>query len=195
MRNIPGETAGVKKPAVFRVWRRGTDELPEKELCMANSGASMAQKKWIQVLHVAKRECGLDNEAYRALLFGAAGVESAGEIKTWKQYDAALQAFWNLGFRVQSKTSRESGIKETDRETKRNPEWITARQEYYIRGLWDLASRKKDEASLRGMVKRIGGVEDIRFLTRGKGQKVILALRDITGKAGYNPDEPPGKDD
>jgi hypothetical protein len=147
-----------------------------------------AQKKWIQVLHVAKRECKLDDTAYRALLFGAAGVESAGDIKTWKQYDAALTAFWNLGFRVKSKTSRASGLKETDTETKRNPEWITSRQEYYIRGLWDLASRKKDEASLRVMIKRIGGVEDIRFLKRVDAQKVILALRDITKKAGYNPD-------
>ena len=30
-----------------------------------------AQKKWIQILHVAKRECGLDDDAYRAVLAGA----------------------------------------------------------------------------------------------------------------------------
>ena len=106
----------------------------------------------------------------------------------WKQYNAALTAFKNLGFQVKSKTSRGSGLKETDTAAKRNPEWITARQEYYIRGLWDLASRKKDEASLRGMIKRIGGVDDIRFIKRVDAQKVILALRDITKKAGYDPD-------
>jgi hypothetical protein len=44
------------------------------------------------------------------------------------------------------------------------------------------------------MIKRIGGVEGIRFLMRVDAQNVILALRDITGKAGYRPDEPPGKD-
>jgi phage gp16-like protein len=147
-----------------------------------------AQKKWMQVLHVAKRECNLDDAAYRALLFGAAGVESASGITTWKQYNNALVAFKNLGFRVQSKTSRSSGLKETDVTTKRNPAWITAKQEYYIRGLWDLASRKKDEASLRAMIKRIGGVDDIRFMGRVDAQKVILAFRDITGKAGYHPD-------
>ena len=168
---------------------------PEKELRMANSGASIAQKKWIQILHVAKRDCGLDDEAYRAVLFRAAGVESARDIKTWKQYENALQAFYNIGFRMNSKTSIASGLKETDTATKRNPAWITVRQEYYIRGLWDLASRKKDEASLRAIIKRIGGVEDLRFLMRVDAQKVILALRDITGRAGYNPDEPPGKED
>ena len=143
--------------------------------------ASPAQRKWIQVLHVARRECGLDDTAYRALLAGACGVESASEIKEWKQYNAALSAFKNLGFRVKSKTSRASGLKETDAETKRNPQWITG-------GLWDLASRKKDAASLRAMIKRIGGVEDISFLKREDATKVIIALRDITKKAGYNPD-------
>jgi hypothetical protein len=149
-----------------------------------------AQKKWIQVLHVAKRECGLDNEAYRALLYGAAGAESASGIKTWEQYSAALSAFKALGFRVQSKTSRASGLKETDAETPRNPDWITARQEYYIRGLWDLASRQKDLESLRKMTCRIGGVSHISFLKKTDAQKVILALRDITEKAGHDPDVP-----
>lgn len=161
---------------------------------MAGSGASAAQKKWIRILHVAKSECGLDDAAYRALLAGACGVESAGAITTWKQYTAALEAFKNLGFRVKSKTGRAGGLKETDTETKRDPAWITVRQEYYIRGLWDLASRAKDEASLRRMVKRIGGVDNIQWLTRENARKVILALRDIAWKAGYNPDRPPDRE-
>jgi hypothetical protein len=150
---------------------------------------STAQKKWIRILHVAKRECGLDDEAYRAVLAGACGVESAGCIKTWEQYNACLTAFKVLGFRIKSKTSRVSGLKETDTEAKRNPAWITARQEYYIRGLWDLASRKKSLESLQKMIYRIGGVNDIRFLKKTDAQKVILALRDITEKAGFAPDK------
>jgi hypothetical protein len=150
---------------------------------------TIAQKKWIQIIHVAKRECNLDDEAYRAVLEGAAGVKQASDIKTWKQYEQILAAFKKLGFHIHSKKG-EPRLKETDTETKRNPAWITARQEYYIRGLWDLASRKKDLASLHKMIYRIGGVNDIRFLKRTDAQKVILALRDISEKAGYNPDEP-----
>jgi hypothetical protein len=155
-----------------------------------NVRPSAAQKKWIQILHVAKRECQLDDEAYRAVLSGACGMESASDIKTWKEYNAVLTAFKNLGFHVQSKTSKKSGLKNPDTEIKRNPGWITARQEYYIRGLWDLASRKKDEPSVRAIIKRIAKVDDIRFMRRGDATKVILALRDITEKAGFNPDEP-----
>jgi hypothetical protein len=156
--------------------------------------STVAQKKWIKILHVAKRECGLDDEMYRVVLYGAAGVESAGEIKTWEQYNDALSAFKKLGFRIKSKVNRETALSETDRETKRNPEWITERQEYYIRGLWELASRKKDEASLRALIKRVGGVDDIRFLRLADAQKAILALRAIAEKAGYAPDKPRAED-
>jgi hypothetical protein len=152
-----------------------------------------AQKKWIQILHVARRECGLDEEAYRAVLSGSAGVESAGDLTTWKQYGDALAAFKTLGFRVKSKAGGSGGLKETGPQAGRDPGRITSRQEYYIRGLWDLASRKRDERSLRAMIKRIGGVDDIRFLDKKDAQKVLLALRDITKKAGYNPDGPSEK--
>jgi hypothetical protein len=146
----------------------------------------------MKILHVAKRECSLDDEAYRALLLGAVGVESAASIRTWRQYNNALSAFKALGFRLKAKG--DPALKETDAEAKRDPAWITARQEYYIRGLWDLASRKKDIRSLRTMTRRIGGVDDIRFLGREEARKVILALRDIAEKAGLDPDGPDGKE-
>jgi phage gp16-like protein len=153
-----------------------------------------AQRKWIQILHIARKQCGLDEEAYRALLSGAAGVGSSGDITTWKQYNDCLTAFKKLGFKVQSKTSRKSNLKETEPQQGRSEYMISSRQEYYIRGLWDLASRVKNEVSLRGMIKRIGGVDNIQWLTKENAGKVILALRDITRKAGYNPDRPPGKE-
>jgi hypothetical protein len=66
---------------------------------------------------------------------------------------------------------------------------ISQRQEYYIKGLWALASRAKDEKSLRKIIKRIAKVDDIRFLPRKAASAVILALRDICWKAGINPDK------
>jgi phage gp16-like protein len=156
--------------------------------------ATVAQKKWIQVLHIARKQCGLDDEAYRAVLLGAAGVDSSSGITTWKQYHDCLEAFKKLGFKVQSRTSGKSKMKETEPQEGRAEHMISSRQEYYIRGLWDLASRVKDETSLRGMIKRTGGVDNIQWLTRENARKVILALRDIARKAGYNPDHPPGRE-
>ena len=149
------------------------------------------QRKWIQILHVAKKELSLDDAAYRAVLYGAAGVNSARDIKTWQQYNDVLKAFANLGFKVTAGKAAQSGLKKTAPQNGRNGDWISARQEYYIRGLWDLASRAKDESSLQAMLERIAGVTQIEWISKAHATKVILALRDIAKKAGFNPDRPP----
>ena len=138
-------------------------------------------KQWIKLIHTAKNKTGQTDEEYRCLLAGAAGVQSAKDICTWQQYRAVMAAYRTLGFSVHKKIS-------VAPQKERNPDWITAKQEYYIRGLWQLASRVKDEVSLHRMLKRIAGIDDLRFTPKNQATKLILALRDITAKAGYNPD-------
>jgi hypothetical protein len=136
----------------------------------------------LAIIHVAKKQLGLDEEAYRAILSGA-GVSSARDITTSAQFNTVMDAFARLGFK-----SPGAGVKYQKTAAGTNPAFISERQEYYIRGLWALASRARDEKSLRRMVKRIGKTDDVRFLSRRAAQAVILALRDICWKAGYNPD-------
>lgn len=143
-----------------------------------------AQAKWIKTIHVAKRTLQIPDEQYRAILFGAANVNHANEITTWDQYNAVLTVFKKHGFAV-----RKSVKKQLPNEP-RDPNMITIRQEYYIKGLWDLASRKKDEKSLRAIIQRIAKVDDISFLKKEYATSVILALRDITSKAGFDPNNP-----
>ena len=137
----------------------------------------------LAVIHVAKKQLGLDEDAYRAILSGA-GVSSAKEITTDYQFNSVMLAFTRLGFRYRGR----NGVKYKRSAPGTDSAFISKRQEYYIRGLWDLASRAKDEKSLRRMVKRIGKTDDMRFLPRRSAQAVILALRDICWKAGFNPD-------
>lgn len=146
----------------------------------------VAQKKWIQTLHVAKSALHLDDDSYRAILRDAAAVESSTDLKTWQQYDAVLAAFKKLGF-----TPSASPLKRQQNQAERNPDWISAKQEYYIKGLWFLASRKRDEKSLRHMCKRITGSDDISFCRKCDATKLILALRKIAADAGYDPDNKP----
>jgi len=133
------------------------------------------------IIHVAKKQLGLDDDAYRAILSGA-GLTSSKDIKTDAQFNAVMSAFEQLGFRSTSwigkRLNTVSGA----------PGMITKPQEYYIKGLWVLASRYKDEKSLRRIIKRIGKVDDISFLPKRSASAVILALRDICWKAGFNPD-------
>ena len=137
---------------------------------------------WVKIIHVAKRQTGLSDEQYRSLLSGAAGVESASLIKSWGQYRAVMAAFKKLGFKSSSKDFQKSS------EEDRQPQWISKRQEYYIRGLWRLASRAQSEESLRALTKRITGTDDVTWCSKKSASKLILALRDIAQKAWFNPD-------
>jgi phage gp16-like protein len=141
----------------------------------------------LALIHLAKKECGLDDEAYRAVLAGSAQVSSSAEIDTDEQFDAVMTAFTNLGFT--RKPAKQKRMPVRDQEIP-GVNRATKRQLYYIKGLWELASRSKDEKSLKALVKRIGKVDDLRFLPRPTASKVILALRDICWKAGFNPDGP-----
>ncbi|MCL2762211.1 MAG: regulatory protein GemA [Treponema sp.] len=145
------------------------------------------QKSRLAMIHLAKKQLGLDDEAYRAILSGV-GVTSAKEIETDTQFNLVIGAFMRLGFLP----SGHKVNKHRNTVPAANPGMISRRQEYYIKGLWALASRVKDEKSLRRMVKRIGKVDDIAFLSRRVASALILALRDICWKAGYNPDTKEG---
>jgi len=141
-------------------------------------------KSRMAIIHLAKKQTGLDDEAYRAVL-SVADVSSAKDIKTDAQFSALMDAFLRLGF----KPTRRGGLNKCHSAVPgTSPGMISRRQEFYIKGLWELASRAKDEKSLRRMVKRIGKVDDISFLSRRAASALILALRDICWKAGYNPD-------
>ncbi len=144
------------------------------------------KSQWIKIIHTAKNKTGIDDEAYRAILSGQ-GLASSTEIKTIKEFDEIMRAFKNLGFIYDPKKSRSYGGKHK-LTTPEAAGMITKRQEYYIRGLWNLASRVKDEKSLRAMIKRIGGCDDINWLKRRNASAVILALREICKKAGLDPD-------
>jgi len=139
----------------------------------------------LALIHLARKDRGLDDDAYRALLAGAAGVKSAAEIETEEQFEEVMRAFACLGFQRAPAKQKKLPVREEQRGN-----FCTARQLYYIKGLWELASRRQDEESLRRMVKRIAKVDDLRFLTKGEASKIILALRDICWKAGINPDGP-----
>lgn len=150
--------------------------------------ATLAQRKWTRNIHVAKNRLRLDDEAYRAVLSGSAGVESAAEIRSWEQYDAVMAAFRSLGF-TPKKAPKKPDV---DPQDVRQKHMITARQEYYIKGLWNLASREKDGKSLRAFVQRITGAGDVTWLTRTQATDVIVALRKLAAKAGFDPDSKDG---
>ncbi len=57
------------------------------------------RKRKLALIHVAQKQLALTDEQYRALLFGAAGIQSAGELKTEVQFRYIMKAFENAGFK------------------------------------------------------------------------------------------------
>lgn len=139
-----------------------------------------AKRKWIQTIHIAKSRTGIEDDAYRALLSGCAGVQSAKEIETWEQYNSVMAAFKAFGFRTLRKDVSKGHA---------NPAWISASQENYIRGLWELIAHNKDYPSLRKFIRRITGTDDITWLKKKDAAKVIVALRKMALEMGINPDK------
>jgi phage gp16-like protein len=136
----------------------------------------MERKKLIQLLHVGKAKLGWDDEAYRAFLWGLTGKESAA-VLTIRELERALKEMRRLGFAV-----RPARVKAEEKGR------ATFEQLEYIKGMWAVCARNKSERALASFVKRIAHVDALRFLTVLTAQEVILALRDMMEKAGFDPD-------
>ncbi len=141
----------------------------------------MDKNKWIQIIHVAKRDLRLQDDEYRLILQSAAGITSASELSSSFQFNQIMTAFKKLGF-------HSNRPRQTTRRKHENRWGCSEAQRSYIEGLWKLMSRRKDLESLEAMVKRIAHVDHPRFLNTKSATPVILAMRQMCQDQGINPD-------
>jgi len=143
---------------------------------MRSAASENRRKKLIQLIHVGKAKMGMDEPAYRAFLAGVCGRDSAAKM-TLRQLEQAL------------KTMRKNGFEQPPTRVKPEEKGrATLEQLEYIKGMWAVCARNKSDAALAAFVKRIARVDALRFLTVYTAQDVILALRDMMAKAGFDPD-------
>jgi len=143
---------------------------------MRSAASENRRKKLIQLIHVGKGKMGMDEPAYRAFLTGVCGRDSAAKM-TIRQLEQALKAM------------RENGFEGTPNRVKPIEKGgATLDQLEYIKGMWAVCARNKNDAALTAFVKRISGVDALRFLNVELAQKIILALREMMIKAGFDPD-------
>ena len=132
--------------------------------------------KLIQLVHIGKGKMAMTDEAYRAFLDGVTGKTSCADM-TVRQLEAVLRAMRKHGFDLaprRVKPEEKGGA--------------TMAQLEYIKGMWAKCARNKSDRALLTFVNRIAKVKALRFLTDHTAQKVILALRDMMAKAGFDPD-------
>jgi len=132
----------------------------------------------LALIHLAKIKVGITEDAYRALLHGAANINSAAELEYEYQFNAVMGAFKKLGF----VSARLGGGR------KPRPRWTdawggTGDQRAKIEVMWKIYARNPDEKALRAFIKRIAGVDSPRWLNVELSQKVIIALEAMARKA------------
>lgn len=116
-------------------------------------------------IHIAKKDLGLDDETYRALLGRVAGVRSAKDLNP-RQIGAVLAEFTRLGW--ESAPAKQKGRKAPTAAPDR------AKLVGKIEAL--LAEAKRSWAYADGMALRMFKVERVEWLDPQKLQKMVAAL-------------------
>lgn len=124
----------------------------------------------LALIHTAKRELGMEDEDYRALLLRAGGVSSSRDL-TLEGFDAVMAEFNRLGFTTTKSKRKPKGAGGTA------PNRPTPAQ-------WRLMEDRARKVGYEGLedprfiawVKPRGKVENPRFLDMDGARRVIAAL-------------------
>ena len=123
--------------------------------------------KQLGAIHVARRQLGLSDDVYRAILFEIASATSATELDS-HGFEAVIAHFVRLGWRPRMR-SPFYGF----RVGMASPAQLTL-----IRALWgEYTARKGTERELGKWLDRTYGVSSPRFITAELAPKAITALK------------------
>lgn len=132
----------------------------------AGAGISTRQRA---LLHVAKAQLGMSDDAYRALLARVAGVTSSKELDR-ADFDPVMTEFERLGFR--SIGAAHARGAERQREGMATPAQLRA-----IASMWRQFTGSNDERALARWLERHIKVSHPRFLDAVAAGKCIAILR------------------
>ncbi|MAI62435.1 MAG: hypothetical protein CBB87_08165 [Micavibrio sp. TMED27] len=139
-----------------------------------------SRKQIIAKVHIAKKQLGLCDDNYRAILYGATDKDSCKDM-TLDELDLALKAMKRAGFKPKAKsTPKRAGTKKMadDEQSKKiRALWLNL---YHLGAIDDPA-----ETKLCAYAKRMSSVERLEWLTPKESNKVINGLRGWLKRLGY----------
>ncbi|WP_430913138.1 regulatory protein GemA [Methylobacterium sp. sgz302541] len=137
----------------------------------------MISPKRVAVVQVARRQLGLDEAQYRAVLHHHGGGAASAKDLDEAGFEAVMAYFNAFGFRS-TWMRRSYGNR---------PGMASPKQVALIRGLHREWSGVEDEAALNRWLDASFKVSALRFLTAGGAQQAITALRSMTGRGSRKP--------
>lgn len=127
-------------------------------------------------IHIAKKDLGLDDATYRALLVRITGKDSSSKMSEHQRRDV-LEEFRRLGWKAQAKT----GGKRRPRSNKPYVRLMYALAKNISQsGYWALPYKD----ALRALVKKETGIDNPEWLTFEQASPVIEALKKIEQRVG-----------
>jgi phage gp16-like protein len=127
-------------------------------------------------IHVAKKQLGLDDETYRAVLHRVTGVSSSKDM-TPAQHSAVLAEFRRLGFELTPPKSKEPKVGSRGAVHLDGP-FVSKIRALWIAG-WNLGVVKdRHDTALIAFVRRQTGIDHVSWVRDPKdGNKVIEAVK------------------
>lgn len=132
-----------------------------------------ARKRDLAKIHIAKKQLGLDDDTYRALLLEVAGVESAADLDEAGRYKV-LNQLYRRGFVSSSGKKPHPGQPHNLKSTNRGP--LLRKIEALLADKGRLEGRYIPWSYARGILKRQCGVEQLEWATEEQLRGVIAAL-------------------
>lgn len=148
--------------------------------CKTKAPSGPRRRDMLAKVHIAKKDLGLDDDAYRDLLERVTGKRSAGELGE-AELDAVLRTCrdelgWTHRRRRQPRRAGRRPVAPGPLQAKARALWLTL---YHLGEV-----ESPEEASLDRFVRRQTGLESLRFLPPEKAHAVIEALKAWGERAG-----------
>lgn len=137
--------------------------------------ADQLRAREIKLIHVARRELGLDDATYRAVLQTVAGVASSSDLD-WQGRKKLLDHFKQKGFKVKSKVTQKTPANNHKGNQPLEPQYLK------ILAMWANlhncgAVRVNTESAVRIYIKRMTGCDDYLFCNGKQIETVIESLK------------------
>ena len=131
--------------------------------------AGLSRQK-LSIIHVAKAQLDMSEEAYRELLRSEGGVISSKDLDA-AGFERVMKRFDQLGLR----RTRSHQVEPADNQ--RRGDMASAKQRAYIRDMWMKWHGSDDRRALGRWLKRSYEISDIRFATTAVAIMAIEGLR------------------
>ncbi len=137
-----------------------------------------ARQRLIRLIHVGKRELGLDDETYRTLLSGCVAKDSTSTMSV-PELERVLERMKRSGFKVRVRASARQGAQHPAGPGRPLAQYPQAKK---VRALWLFlhqlgAVKNPSEAALAAYVKRIAKVDALQWADGHQTEALIETLK------------------